>query len=36
LAYSRSEKLFCMIDREMLCEAKLSQTSGVAGAVDGE
>jgi len=25
-----------MIDKEMLCEVKLSQTSGVAGAVGGE
>jgi len=27
LAYSRSEKLFCMIARTVLCDARLSQTS---------
>ena len=36
LAYSRSEKLFCMIDGAVLGEAKLSQTGSDAGAVGNE
>jgi hypothetical protein len=36
LAYSRSEKLFWMIERAVSVEAKLSQTGSATASVGGE